>query len=120
MDERGTIFNNAEATSWVAFEGFLKGLKVKTQYLKDEKRNQVTQIRTIKSFASPRDGGGNDHPPEVEEFTAPPQEVWFYLDDQRDFRKQKKKHPKDGVIMDKYMNVDEIFKTSRSICNPRL
>ena len=120
VDEWGAIFNNAEDTYWVALEGFLKDLKVKTQYLKDEKRNQVTQTRTIKSFASPRDGGGNDHPPEVEEFAAPPQEVWFYLDDQRDFRKQKKKHPKNGVIMDKYINVDEFFKTSRSISNPRL
>ena len=120
MTEWADISKDAGDPYWVALEGFLKGLKVKTQYLKDEKRSQVTQIRAIKSFASPRDGGGNDHPPEVEEFAAPPQGVWFYLDDQRDFKKQENKHKKNGVIMDKYISVDEFFKTSRSTSTPRL
>ena len=103
---------------WVGLEGFLKGLKVKTKYLKDEQNNKVTQIRTIKSFASLRDGGGNSHPPEVELFAAPPQQVWFYLDDQEVFKKQKYKYKKKGVIMDNYISVDEFFKTSNESVVP--
>ena len=41
---------------WFRLETFLRGVKVRTNYLKDEKDNRVTKVRTIKAFASPKDG----------------------------------------------------------------
>ena len=101
---------------WHELETFLKGVKVKTNYLKDANRSQVTQIRSIKSFASVKDGEGTSHPPDVQYYAAPPRGVLFYQDDEKDVKKVTKQMPKSKDnktrVKDKYISVAEFFKRS--------
>ena len=100
---------------WVRLEAFLKGLKVRTNYLKDGNGKRITKVQSIKACASPGDGSGQKQSPFVKRFAAPPGEVWFYLDDQRDFSKQGDKYKKKGVIQEKYISVKEFFESSTSV-----
>ena len=104
---------------WQELETFLKGLKVKTNYLKDKYHRQVTQVRSIKSFATKKDGEGTKNPPRVQDYAAPPRWVSFYLDDEKnveDVTKQSSK-AKDSVkrAEDKYISVAKFFKNSTPI-----
>ena len=113
---------------WHELETFLKGVKVKTNYLRDTNHSQVTQVRSIQSFASTEDGAGTNHPPKVLEYAAAPRQVSFYLDDEKDAKnmtkqrskaKDNRNHPKDH-----YISVAEFFKSDspifRSSPSPRL
>ncbi len=62
------LFGDAD---WARLEAFLKGLKVRTNYLKDENGNRITQVQSIKACASPGDGSGQK-PPIVEYLRAAP------------------------------------------------
>ena len=109
--------DSGNVAKWNELETFLRGVKVKTQYLKDKNRNQVTQVRSIKNFAWPQDGVGTNHPPYVEYYAAPAVSVWFFLDDGRDFRKQKFKCKDNrSHVKDKYISVDEFFESSKTAC----
>ena len=116
--------NLSELENWKRLEIFVKGLRVKTNYLKDAALNQITQVRIIKGFASPNDGGGEGPPPYVEIFAAPPEQVWFYFDERKDFGEQeymlgnKDGLSKDKDIRDKYISVEEFFRISMSTCSP--
>lgn len=90
-------------SQWVALEALLKGVKVRTHYLRDQNRNPVTQVRSIKGFASQSDGEGTNRPPHVDIFAASPREVWFYLDDNRELTKQRFK------LFDRHNNVKEKY-----------
>ena len=99
---------------WGKLETFLKGVKVKTNYLKDANRCQITQVRSIKSFASINDGKGTNHPPRVEYDAASPWRVLFYQDDEKDVKdltKQtsKAKDKKTGVDT-KYISVADFLR----------
>ena len=109
----GGNLNTMNEAKWRRLETFLRGVKVNTHYLKDENHIHITQVRSIKGFASQSDGGANGPPPYVEIFAAPPQQVWFHLDDKRDFTKQKYKcEDNNGRVMDKYISVAEFFESS--------
>ena len=73
--------------SYVALETFVKGLKVKTNYLKDEFGNQITRIKTISGFAHLNDGYGQSAPPKIKEFAGSPFGVFFHLKDSAEFAK---------------------------------
>ena len=109
---------------WVWLEIILKGVKVRTNYLMDASRRSITQVRTIKGFASLNDGGGKGPPPYVELFAAPPYRVWFCFDERKAFGEQKYKLNdergliKNKNIRDKYISVGEFFKTSMYTCGP--
>ena len=118
IDKWSSSRKNAD---WYELEAFLKGVKVKTHYLKDEKGNHITQVRSIKGFASEQDGLENVPSPIVEVFAGAPGHVWFHLNDKRDFAKQKFKHKDEkGAVMNKYISVDEFFASSISPCDPSL
>ena len=108
-----------ENLKWDKLETFLKGVKVKTNYLKDANRSQVTQVRSIKSFASIKDGEGTNHPPKVRYYAAPPREVLFYQDDEKDVRdvtkQMSKAKDKKNCVDNKYIRVAEFFKKSTPI-----
>ena len=108
-----------ELLKWHELETFLKGVNVKTNYLKDANRSQVTQVRSIKSFASIKDGEGTIHPPHVQYYAAPPGGVWFYLDEEKDVKDVTKQISKakdnKNRVKDKYISVAEFFKSSTSI-----
>ena len=107
---------------WDKLETFLKGVKVKTNYLKDANRSQVTQVRSIKSFASTKDGEGTNHPPKVQCDAAPPRGVLFYQDDEKDVRDVTKQMSKakdnKNRANGKYISVAEFFKRSTPISYP--
>lgn len=102
-------------------ETFSRGIKVKTKHLKDVNDDQITQVRSIKSFASTRDGEGTDHPPKVNYDNAPPREVLFYLDDEKDVQDVTKQMSKSkdnkNRASDKYISVAEFFE--KSAANPK-
>ena len=104
---------------WRELETFLKGVKVKTDYLRDKNHNQITQVRSIKSFATTNDGGGTSHPPDVQYYAAPPNDVSFYLDDEKDVKdtaKQGSKGKKNkNRDKDNYISVAKFFKSSTPI-----
>ena len=95
-------------------EAFLRDIRVRTEYLKDRSRNQVTKMFPIKAFATTEDGQRQSHPPTVKEFAAQPSNVWFHLDDAAGFEK-KEKLKKKGVVMKNYVNVEDYFKISKSV-----
>ena len=104
---------------WHELETLLKGVKVKTNYLKDANRSQVTQVRSIKSFPSIKDGEGTIHPPHVQYYAAPPSGVLFYLDDEKDVKDVTKQISKTkdnkNRVKDKYISVAAFFKSSTPI-----
>lgn len=104
-------------SEWTRLETLLKGVKMRTNYLKDNSGKHITQVRSVKGFASQRDGGGQSLHPHVEVFAAPPYQVWFHLNDVRDFSRQKwKLKDENRAIRDKYISVDEFFESSISTC----
>ena len=113
---------------WGELETFLKGVKVRTDYLKDANNRQVTQVRSIKSFASINDGEGTNHPPRVQYYAAPPRGVLFHLDDEKEVQDVAKEmsKAKDKKIRakDKYVSVAAFFESSTPISksspSPRL
>lgn len=106
--------------NWLRLQTFLRGLKVRTSYLKDEIGNQITQVRSIKGFASTGDGGGEENPPIVEYFAAGPSLVWFYLDGDRDFSKQKHHYYENDRLKHEYISVREYFENSMLTCVTRV
>lgn len=82
MEDYGVEFHQYEA-----LETFVKGLKVKTNYLKDKQGNQITMTRTISGFAHLTDGSGQTPQPKVEYFAGSPYQVWFYLKDSAELAK---------------------------------
>ena len=119
------VENDGE-TKWRELEAFLKGVNVKTNYLKDENRNQVTQVRSIKSFASTKDGEGTKNPPQVEYYAASPYRVFFYLDDEKIDKEVTKQMSKANdnkkSFTNKYISVAKFFKNSIpvSVFSPNL
>ena len=104
---------------WHELETFLKGVKVKTNYLRDKNHNQVTQVRSIQSFASPKDGEGTNHRPKVVEYAAQPSKVSFYLDDEKDAKNVTKQGSKAmdnrNRPKDHYISVADFFKSDSPI-----
>ena len=98
-------------------ETFLKGVKVKTNYLKE---GRITQVRSIQSFASTSDGEGTKHPPKVEYNAAPPRRVFFYLDDEKDIEDVTKQMSKSkdnrNRVKGKYISVAVFFE--KGTANP--
>ena len=103
---------------WHELETFLKGVKVKTNYLRDTNHSQVTQVRSIQSFASTEDGAGTNHPPKVLEYAAAPRQVSFYLDDEKDVKdvtKQGSKAKNKSRAKDNYVSVADFFRSDLPI-----
>ena len=104
---------------WDKLETFLKGVKVKTNYLKDANRCQITQVRSIKSFASINDGKGTNHPPRVQYDAASPWRVLFYQDDEKDVKdvtkQTSKAKDKKNRVDKQYISVADFFKRSTPI-----
>lgn len=72
-------------TPYDELETFVKGLKVRTNYLKDKEGEYITMVKTISGFAHETDGSGQNLPPKVDEYAGSPSQVWFYLKDSAEF-----------------------------------
>ena len=70
-----------------ALETFVKGLRVRTDYMRDKQGNPITTTRIIFGFAQKFDGGGQTPPPIIEEYAGSPFQVWFHLKDDMEFVK---------------------------------
>ena len=118
MDDCWTWYKlGKQQDGWRTLESFVKGLKVRTSYLKDSGGYHITQVRTIRGFSSPEDGEGQDPKPKVEMFAAPPSKVWFYLDeiDGKDVKKPGDKlKGMMGRAKNKYISVEDYFTSSIS------
>ena len=73
---------------WEELETFVKGLKVKTNYLKDGSGHQITMVKTISGFAHEADGYGQRPRPMVPNVPfGSPFQVFFLLKDSGEYAK---------------------------------
>lgn len=77
-------FNHPD--QWQALETLVKGLKVKTKYLRGANGEQITMIKTISGFAHEEDRYGQDPQPKPKNgFAESPVRVFFHLKDAAEF-----------------------------------
>ncbi|KAI9790087.1 MAG: hypothetical protein M1816_005557 [Peltula sp. TS41687] len=76
LDEMMSRFGTSD---WRQLHKFLRRVRVKTNYLKDEKGNPITKVKTIAGLATKEDGRGLTHKPEMAADGSGPDDVRFYL-----------------------------------------
>ena len=79
------LMRNYGVIPYDELETFVKGLKVRINYLKDKKGSYITMVKTISGLAHITDGSGQNPPPKVDCFAGSPFQVWFYLKDSAEF-----------------------------------